>query len=208
MRLLFVVLFVASALALTGCKADQEVKQGSALEVCNGRDSDCRPGHTCFAGVCRETAIADFDCPSMCERIRRCGARDESCVGDCELTLAGVCDEAFPCPWSDEAVIGFGQCVIQDLTCEDILSGDAPTLCYQSLDLPQERAQRCDAIIESMDSCEVDSETRAEVFQGCYQLARTTTEESFERILPCEEAASLEGECEVLLECVASIFEI
>jgi len=205
MRSILVLLF---GVFLVSCHAIDEVKQGSALESCNGNDSDCRPGHACFAGMCRPSAIAGFDCPAMCERIRSCGAESASCLGECQATLAGDCDANSPCPWSEEAIVSFGSCIVSDLACSDIIDGDAPQLCYQQLPLIPERAERCGELLTALDGCGVDSGFRSGVFQGCYRLGRTTTDASFERIEPCEAAANLGNECDTLGECLKTVFRL
>lgn len=193
---------------LVSCQATDEVKQGFALETCNGSDSDCRPGHACLAGMCRPSAIAGFDCPAMCEKIRSCGAESDECLGECEATLAGDCDASSPCPWSEEAIVSFGTCIVSDLECSDIIDGDAPQLCYQQLPLAADRSERCDELLSALDACRIEGQFRSEVFQGCYRLGRTATAESFERIEPCESAASLGNECSTLQECLENVFRL
>jgi hypothetical protein len=189
------------------CQAEKVVKQGAALEACNGAANDCREGNICLAGVCRPNEIVGYDCEAMCQRISQCGGESNNCVADCQATIAGASSSNSPCPWSDAAVEAFGQCIVEDLTCDEIINGDAPQLCYQSLDLPTERAERCDAILEGLELCESSQALQDGTFQQCYRLARTATDPSFERIEPCEQIVSVGDECVSLEECATAVFQ-
>jgi len=104
------IILLVMGLALVGCHADDEVKQGVQGEYCVDSDADCRQGYVCDRGYCRLLSIDGTDCRAMCARIASCGVVDESCVDDCQATVAGDCGGSLPCPWSDNAVDQFGNC--------------------------------------------------------------------------------------------------
>jgi hypothetical protein len=196
-------ILLVMGLALVGCRADDEVKQGVQGEFCEGADSDCRQGYICDRGYCRLLSIDGTDCRSMCARIASCGVVDEGCVDDCQSTIAGDCGSVLPCAWSDNAVDAFGNCIVNTLTCDEIGAGEGPQLCYQELDLPTDRKGNCDQFIAVMENCGAgDTEV---LLNRCYQLARTATDLSFTRTNACSELVS-EGLCFETAECLNSIF--
>jgi hypothetical protein len=197
-------LITAALLALMGCRAEDEVKQGVQGEFCNDSDADCREGYICDRGYCRLQAVEGTDCRAMCARIATCGIEDEACVADCQATIAGDCGSELPCPWSDDAVQAFGSCMVNDLTCDVLETGEGPQLCYDQLAIPTERRRVCDQIEGFLnDSCGIEN---TDLLKGrCYQLARTATDSSFERTATCHEAA-LDGQCLDTVECVNVVF--
>ncbi len=199
------IILLVMGLALVGCHADDEVKQGVQGEFCDGADSDCRQGYVCDRGYCRLLSIDGTDCRSMCARIASCGVVDEGCIDDCQATVAGDCGSSLPCPWSDNAVNQFGDCIVNTLTCDQIEAGDGPQLCYQELDLSAERKAICDGFVSVLDLCNASS-TEA-LIDRCYQLARTATDASFTRTNTCTELAT-DGLCVETAECVSAIFVI
>ena len=169
---------------MLGCRADDTIKQGADGEFCNDSDLDCRPGHICDRSFCRAQAIDGTNCESMCQRIAFCEADEPDCLQTCLATIAGGCSAENPCPWSDEAVDTFGSCIINDLSCAELQSGDAPQICYEQIPLNEERRAICDGLIEAGTSCEPGADT-VRLRSACYRLARTTTDEGFARVDEC-----------------------
>lgn len=201
MKIVLTALFSLALLA--GCRADDEVKQGVQGEFCDDSDADCRLGYMCDRGYCRLQSVEGTDCRAMCARIAGCGVEDESCVSDCQATVAGDCGSSLPCPWSDNAVNAFGACIVNDLSCEQIAGGDGPQLCYDQLSLAADRKAVCDRLISFMDACGANSTDG--LLNRCYQLGRTATDDSFARTNTCDEAAA-DGACVEGAECVNAIF--
>ncbi len=198
-------IWLLMGLALAGCHADDEVKQGVQGEYCIAADSDCREGYVCDRGYCRLLSIEGTDCRAICARISSCGVVDESCVEDCQATIAGECGSSLPCAWSDNAVDAFGNCFVNTLTCDDIAGGDGPQLCYQELTLTTERKAVCDQYLSLMNACgAVDT---AVLKDRCYQLARTATDTSFTRTNTCTELAT-DGLCFETADCLNAILVI
>lgn len=196
-------LIVALVIFTFGCRDGDEAKQGVQGEFCEGSDLDCRQGFICDRGYCRLQSIERTDCHAMCDRIISCGQLEESCVEDCRATIAGDCDSDLPCPWSDHAVDAFGDCIINQLSCDEIATGDGPQLCYEELSISDSRKAVCDDFLTSMEDCGV-SDTQA-LQSRCYQLGRTATDDSFQRTNTCSQLAN-EALCLETIECLNAIF--
>ena len=189
--------------SVIGCRAGDEVKQGVQGEFCEASDADCRQGYICDRGYCRLQSIVGTDCNAMCQRIESCGQIDENCLADCQATFTGDCSADLPCQWSDNAVNAFGSCIVNDLSCDAIASGDGPQICYSALTLPAERQAVCDEFLAVMEACNANDTTG--LLNRCYQLGRTATDTSFTRTNTCSEL-SAEGLCFETADCLNAIF--
>ncbi len=162
------ILLSASALLNTACGAEDETRRGGLGEFCNGRDDDCQTGLACLDGVCDEFGPKPtYSCEEMCARLDECGAGQSGCVPDCRATTS---------TWSLAARNAFSECFVEDITCMEALVDDVPQLCYSQLPLSDDRKQRCDTFVSTASNCGATDAERDDVFQSCYELARTGTD--------------------------------
>lgn len=191
--------------SITGCRADDTVKQGIEGEFCNNRDDDCRDGHICQDGVCRATESSGITCAQMCARLEACQTGEENCEADCRATIQGTCAN-LACPWSAEAVQSFGLCITEGLTCEEAQASDAPQECYRRIPITTDRENRCEAFIGAADRCNPGVST-SELRNRCYLLGRTSTDDSWARTDACV-ARITDGMCTEIEACFNSVFEL
>lgn len=208
MKMKFLVLICMGVLiALSGCRAADEVKQGGEGEFCNARDSDCRDGFICQGGVCQGLVSSGaYTCQEMCTRLQGCNAEEADCVPRCQATFRGVCPDTNPCPWSSDAVDAFGTCIVEELSCEEARMDSAPDLCFQRIDLDEDRGERCDAFVAAIGRCD-GSVSTDEFRRKCFVLARTATEESFTRTDACVDRIA-DGLCNEIGDCFNSVFQL
>jgi hypothetical protein len=198
MPFLLMILAVAS-LGLAACQAAMETKQGGLNEFCNNRDSDCREGLVCEAGVCvmANPAVTDA-CEQVCMRIDTCGVTEPNCINDCSTEIQN---------WGDGVIETFASCVVDDLTCEEIgdTANDAAQVCYDRLPLDTERADRCRLLVRELQSCRPGVNT--DRFQSdCVYLARTAGDELWSKTDGCAESVEF-GECSETVDCINQVFK-
>lgn len=157
------------AFFLFGCGADDFTRQGNLGEFCNGRDTDCRPGLLCQQQVCVNANPSPFDCDAICERFDSCEASIESCAVACRITVE---------TWSSRALEAFGQCVVEDLTCEEIDGSFAPQTCYERIPIDADREQACE---QAQSRCSLSDDAR----RGCFRSARVDIESEWQKSEAC-----------------------
>ncbi len=188
---------LAALLVLVGCSPDDEVLQGDIGELCNGADSDCRAGLACVQGVCDTPGPQPlYSCDEICTRLAGCGSQENECVGNCRATIRD---------WSLRAKNEFGACLVEDLTCEEVLAADSvPQVCYSRIEIPEERAAVCESLIETVVSCDpsVDLNPFA---RSCNALARTSPEAVWAETDRCVNA-QMTGICSGIATCINDVF--
>lgn len=193
------------AFALPACRAEDSVKQGVDGEFCNGGNDDCREGHVCENFRCHAlNAAASITCGAMCERLQECNAAESDCESRCRVTFEGECD-TIACPWSAEAIQAFGECITEDLTCDQAQDSSGPQVCYSRLPLPAERKARCDSFLGAADRC--SDGNRDQLRNNCYRLGRTATEASWQRTDGCVDRIA-GGICSDAISCLNTVFEL
>ncbi len=203
---MLIVAFLALPSVLLGCRAGETTKQGIEGEFCNNRDDDCRDGHICEEGVCRaiDGPAGSVTCAEMCSHLEECQAGEENCEADCRATIRGTCD-GLPCPWSDEAVDSFGNCVL-GLSCEETREVDAPQTCYRRIEISADRENRCEAFIAAVGRCNGSAST-SELRNRCFLLGRTNTDTSWSRTDACVDRVD-DGLCNEIETCFNEVFEL
>lgn len=203
MRLLILLI---ALIFLGSCTAEDEVKRGEDNEYCASSNADCREGFLCDRNRCRAIEIDGTNCESMLQKINFCNAEQPDFLQTCLNTINGNCPEDNPCPWSDEAVESFGTCVVDDLTCDQIINDNAPQICYSAIPLDQEREQICQNFIVATNLCVADQNTD-ELRSQCFYLARTSTEASWLRVFECT-ARINDGFCAEIGDCLNAVFNL
>ena len=196
---LFLMILAVASLGLVACQAAMETKQGSLGEFCNNRDSDCRPGYICQEGVCTmgNQVITDA-CEQVCTRIDNCGVREPNCITDCSKEIQN---------WGDGVVQTFSECVVNELTCEEIgdTANDAAQMCYDRLPLDEARVEVCRTFVQEIQSCRPAADTSG--FQSdCIYFARTAGEKLWtSKTEACDESVEF-GQCNETVDCINNIF--
>lgn len=194
--LLSLALILALALlAVSGCRAGDEIKRGAIGEYCNERDADCRVGLVCESSRCKATG--DDVCGAVCEKLDgECAVESNDCLTTCGLTIRA---------WSERATDAFAEC-IGELSCDEA-ANDAPNLCYNRIEVPQGRDERCEAFTDAARICtDSDTDSTDRVRRSCYAFARVRGEAEWQAA-DCAEALS-SGSCSALDLCLNDSFSI
>jgi hypothetical protein len=201
-RLLNAALVVAlSALSVSSaCTADEEEKSGYDGEFCS-KDDDCRANHVCERGACVERATPQrVECQALCNKLNaECMRNESQCEARCVQTLAG---------WSAPALEAFGQCTLNELTCEQAADGTAAaTFCYRRIPLDTARQARCDLFVTTAEFFGAASNAASieRLFDRCYRLARTGTEENWSRTQVCQDLIN-DGTQREVADCLSAVF--
>lgn len=183
------------ALSLVACSAATQTKQGAPGEVCNGGDTDCRPGLLCQNSVCTlPDSVTSQACQRSCDKISSCGVSDLNCMGECAETVAS---------WSESVIDEFADCLSNDLSCDEIgaSANDAAQVCYDRLEVDQTRLDRCRDFKTALNNCNPNrSTTRFE--SACIRMARTTNDEDWGQTGACIDAAT----CQEGTSCIDRVF--
>lgn len=115
--------FIFAILLFASC-ADLDVRRGAVGENCEGADTDCRDGLVCNAGECALSDTEVLTCDQVCSRFAECGGREDGCESDCRATVQD---------WVPAERDTFLTCLINDRSCNEISTGDAPQLCFDDL---------------------------------------------------------------------------
>lgn len=191
---LFVTLL--SILVFAGCRADDETKRGAEGEFCGGADNACRVGLTCVDGICESpVSDLDFDCTDVCETLRSCGTLEQGCPQACAEAIED---------WSPRAIESFGQCFAEDVTCE-IASDDPQQFCYDNIEIPDVRSERCSLFAETVRSCDEAADTE-DLRRSCFRTARVGTDEAWSATARCEDAVET-GICSGFGTCLNEVFD-
>ncbi|AWV90404.1 hypothetical protein DN745_14130 [Bradymonas sediminis] len=161
------VLMALCALTLMACSAATQTKQGAPGERCMGQDGDCRPGLLCEDSVCVLPDSSTLEaCTNSCEKIGACGVNNLNCFNECSTTVKN---------WSDSVIEEFGDCLVNDLSCEELggSANAAAQACYDRLPTPAERLDTCRDFKASLKECAPDGSTAA-FERACIRTARTT----------------------------------
>ena len=156
-------------LALLGCRATDDLKQGGHGEHCNGRDLDCRDGLICDNARCTESGPAPtYDCGDICARLSACEATVPGCEADCRISTTA---------WALRAREEFGVCLVEELTCTEAQATFAPQLCYSRITIPQARAETCFSFAEAAQDCGASTADAERILEECAAVARVRTED-------------------------------
>lgn len=190
------VIFACALMA--GCMAPAEQKLGYAGEFCTGGDGDCREPLVCENSVCVYPSYEPWRCEVMCQRLAYCETSEDDCLGECRNTVEG---------WSDEALTSFGRCIVEDLSCEEARTVDAPQTCYLRIPMDPAREERCEDFLVAARGCGVAEEGLEGLRQQCLYLARTGAEESFGRTEACVERLA-DPVCQEIVDCLTGVFAL
>ena len=193
-------LVAVASLGLSACQAAMETKKGALGEFCNNRDTDCREGLVCDNGVCGlpNQAISDA-CQQVCGKLDTCGVQELNCMNDCRAEIQN---------WGESVVEAFAECVVNDLSCQEVgdSANSAAQTCYNRLPLDEQRRDRCRTLVEEVQSCQPNTETQH--FQSqCIYMARTTSDEVWGATDECAQAAEF-GTCAETTECINTVFDL
>lgn len=191
--LLVTLLALASSV---GCRADDEVKRGAEGEFCGAELDACRAGLTCTDGICESSGpTLDYDCDDVCLTLRQCGTLDQGCLQACVDAVK---------EWSPAAVESFGECFATDVTCE-IAADDPQQFCYDQIDIPEPRAQRCSLFAQTVRECDATADTE-DLRRSCFRTGRVGTDEAWAETDRCEAAVST-GICSGFATCLNDVFD-
>lgn len=197
-------LLLAAALLLlfAGCSEEAALKQGNEGEYCNGNNDDCRHNMACVNYVCQRLE-STADCQGICERFVECGATQDDCRASCENTVR---------QWSEEAVDEFTQCLLVDLTCDEIRELERPSQeCYDRLELPTERRDRCRDFVAAAESCGTPREELSGehgfLSNTCRMMGRTRADEYWNLSDACVERIE-DGVCDLIYDCFNDVFDL
>lgn len=176
-RSLHLLVLTTTLLGAAACTAPEEDKLGYVGEYCK-TDTDCLGADVidedliCQANRCVSTAVTPEreTCQKICDRlVGECSRNEANCVSSCAQTTDG---------WSVGALDLFATCAIEQLTCEEARTANAPQICYQRIPLPSVRKQRCDLFIRKAQEYDGASDTAAfeALRDSCYRLGRTGTD--------------------------------
>ena len=199
LRPVFSALLVFCALAfLSACAAEEEIKLGGDGELC-GFDGDCRSTHQCVNFICLPLDPGQrAPCEDICVRFDECNVDQPNCVGDCTNTVR---------QWSPEAVESFRGCLVEELTCSELLAQDnPPQFCYNRLDLPDDRWSLCQDFISAVQSCDASVDTRF-LRNDCRFFARTRSEEIWARTDECVQRVQ-DNVCPDIYACLNEVFQM
>jgi hypothetical protein len=195
-------LFLASMLfvvTVTGCRADDPIRQGDEGEFCNGRDEDCRRGLVCELGVCVLSGPRPvYDCGDVCTRLAECDAEVGGCQSDCRLTTTD---------WSLRARNEFGVCMVEELSCDEARETFTPQVCYSRIEVPDARRTRCDAFVDFARDCGADNDVLERLLEGCVAIARVSKASRWDTTATCEEAMET-GICDEVATCFNAELEL
>ncbi len=193
-----IALFVAFGLGTAGCTADEDVLLGGDGEVCHDH-IDCRLTHDCVNFICQplDSGILVL-CEQVCDRFDQCGVVQEACVPACNNTVR---------QWGDDAKESFRSCLVEDLTCDELLEAEnAPQICYNRLELPDDRWARCQEFIGAVRECD-GSEEIAYLRHDCRYFARTRSEEVWAETDACVERLE-DNVCPDIYDCLNQVFTL
>jgi hypothetical protein len=184
-----------ATLVTFGCRADDEVKRGAQGEFCDNVIDACRVGLSCVEGICQGgSSNLEYDCTDVCATLTGCGSLDSNCTQAClEATDT----------WSDRAVEEFGGCFANDITCEQA-SGDPQQLCYDQIEVPDGRAERCSLFAETVRDCDPEADTE-QLRKSCFRTGRVGTDEAWNASQRCEDAVET-GVCSGIGTCLNDVF--
>ena len=195
---------VVLGMMLAGCQAPLEQKEGGLGDFCNGGDDECRAGMVCQQGVCTSLNNANVVCRDVCDRFSTCGAELENCYNDCLVTLQS---------WAKEKTAQYQTCYTEDVTCEEITAAQKPqNICYNRLELPDERLTRCEDLRDVADKClegRGDFEQEMSSFwDACRRKGRTVSESRWaEETDKCKQHAD-DAKCGNMFACINENFGV
>jgi hypothetical protein len=185
-------------------------KQGAVGEYCSGNDEECREGLVCEQGVCQTGNNSIEACSQVCDRFGECERPLGDCELDCQKTLLD---------WSKDVTEEYASCY-EETSCEQIQDAadrenySAPNLCYEQLELPEERRQRCTNLKNTAESCledvSGDYEDRVRKFSdACHRKARTVNDEKWSQTDSCNDHASASPvRCGQMFGCINDTFPL
>lgn len=192
-------LLAVASLGLVACQAALDTKRGALGEFCNNRDSDCREGLICEEGVCvTANPVITDSCTQVCNRVDTCGVTEPNCIADCQQEIQN---------WGDGVVENFADCIVNDLTCEEIgrTASNAAQLCYDRLPLDEERVDSCRDLVTEIENCNPGASTNR-FRSDCVYLARTAGEQTWtDATGGCLDALEF-GTCGEVTDCVNTVF--
>lgn len=203
------VLAMMTLLGAAACTAPEEDKLGYVGEFCT-TDTDCLSADVvgedliCQSNQCVSTATTPEreTCEKICDRlVGECNRTEANCVSSCAQTTDG---------WSESALDLFATCAIEQITCDEARSGDAPQICYQRIPLPSVRKQRCDLFIRKAQEYDGASDTAAfeSLRDRCYRLGRTGTDADWDATTQvCEDELGQSSVAE-FISCLNTAFEL
>lgn len=199
-------LLAAGALfILSACQAPLDQKRGGLNEFCNGSDKQCRKGLVCQDGVCTSLNNAPEVCNTVCGRFDDCGASVSGCKDSCLITLQS---------WSRQTTEAYETCY-EATSCSTIASTSKPwNICYQELELKDDREQRCNKLEEHSQTCLNDiggdySEEMRSFENACERKARTVPERNWSKTEKClEHADKAQIQCGELFRCINDKFSL
>lgn len=181
--------------AAAGCRADDEVKRGAEGEFCGGADDSCRAGLTCVEGICQgSTSNLEYDCDDVCETLQGCGTLEQGCLQ--------ACDDAVK-DWSPRAIESFGECFKTEVDCT-IAADDPQQFCYDGIEIPDGRAERCSLFAETVRTCDAEADTE-ELRKTCFRTGRVGTDAAWAATERCAGAVQT-GVCSGFGTCLNDVF--
>lgn len=204
--LLLVGLLFSMAL-VPACTAPEEEKQGYLGEFCS-KDLDCRDPLICDSvrGECSEgNTPPAVSCRAICEqRANTCNSKENNCPdGNNYLCCYKSCRITVQ-DWSKPAIDAFESCFVNDLTCEEAISEDAPSICVSRLPLPEDRKAVCDRFESKGRTISNNTDAVDDLRLECRVLARTGPQESWADALACDDNSISNDE---FVTCVNMVFE-
>jgi len=185
-------------------------KQGAVGEYCSGNDEECREGLVCEQGICRTDNNSIEACSRVCDRFAECERPLGNCERDCQKTLLD---------WSKGVTEEYASCY-EETSCQRIQDAadrenySAPNLCYEQLDLPEERRERCNNLKGTAESCLEDvsgdyGDRVSDFFDKCRRKARTVAEEEWSTTDSCNEYATANPvQCGRMFACINENFPL
>ncbi len=178
-----------------GCRAEDEVKKGAEGEFCDDIIDACRTGLSCVEGTCQgASSNLEYDCTDVCATLTGCGTLDSNCTQACLEAVQS---------WSDRAIESFGQCFANDISCEQA-QNDPQQLCYDRIEIPDGRSERCSLFAETVRACDEAADTE-ELRKSCFRTGRVGTDEAWNETQRCADAVET-GICSGIGTCLNDVF--
>lgn len=191
--------------ALVGCTAPEADKLGFEGEFC-GSDDQCESTLVCRSNQCQPiNPTATSACDAICERfVTSCGRQEEMCTSGDNLSCCRASCTATIASWRDDVIGLFRSCAVTTLSCEQAASADAINLCYDTLpEADAARQELCQYLRSKAQSVSGESVVADDVAEECRILARTGTDENWNKAAVCADASLTSEE---FATCVNTVF--
>ncbi len=178
--------------------AGDESDAGDADGIHVGDENDADGIDVGDAGDVGDSELTPAEsCHAICDRLDGCDAGLEDCASFCLTTIE---------QWGTDPIASFRTCFLDDHDCWELQqSNNPPQMCYEELDLPEEREARCDEFVELAENCAADSFAVQSLSDQCRMTGRTRDEADWAETEQCIFDGS--PPCAEALDCLNEVFE-